>query len=150
MVLKNMKRLVGAKRVWSAITRAARVVFGEPSLTCVDKSRNQVVATGPNITGGEKNFREREGEKCREKGEYENLERDGGERGRVKGRRNGGRERCNGERTATIESHASGTSIVMFFHTDTFNPLLGHDIAGCEENLKIDTHSLMDQLMKSR
>ncbi len=53
-MLKNMKRWVGANRVWSAITRAARVVPGEPSLTCVDRSRNQVVATGPNIAGRKK------------------------------------------------------------------------------------------------
>ncbi len=59
----------------------------------------------------------------------------------VKGR--GQKERgrtCNGERTAAIESHASGTSVVMFLDTDPFNPLLSHDIARCEENLKIDTH----------
>jgi hypothetical protein len=28
----------------------------------------------------------------------------------------------------------------MFLDTDPFNPLLGHGIARCEENLKIDTH----------
>lgn len=42
------------------------------------------------------------------------------------------------ERTASIESHPSGASQVMLPDADLLNPLLGHDIASCEEHLKID------------
>lgn len=40
--------------------------------------------------------------------------------------------------TTTVESHPSGSSIVMLSDADSFDRLLGYDIAGCEEHLKTD------------
>lgn len=45
-------------------------------------------------------------------------------------------------RTSTVESHPSGTRKVMLSNTDPLNPLLGHDIASCEEDLDIDINHL--------
>ena len=110
-MLKNTKRFVGAKIVWSATTRAAIVAFGEPSLTCVDRSRNQVVATGPKITDGKSGIKD--GEKMWSRCiSWEDQNKRG--------------------RTATIESHPSCSSKVVLSSANPLNCLLRHDIAGRE------------------
>lgn len=47
MLLRNMKRFVGAKKTWSVKTRAAVVVLGFFRTTLCCRNLNQVVAMGP-------------------------------------------------------------------------------------------------------
>jgi hypothetical protein len=51
MVLRNTKRLQGAKMNWSRPTRATIVALGLRRFTLVERNLNQVVAAGPKIAG---------------------------------------------------------------------------------------------------
>ena len=42
------------------------------------------------------------------------------------------------ERTASVESHPACSGEIVFIHADFLYPLLCHDVARCEEDLKID------------
>ena len=52
MVLRKMNKFVGAKRSWSAATRATMVALALESWMRVCRILNQVVAAGPKMANG--------------------------------------------------------------------------------------------------